>query len=331
MTGKNIFDNMIEKILNLNLTVWENRLERENITEWLNNYNNDNERIHALFLLSQFMYFGSDQMRYLMRCVYRDLFKYPKIRMIREMNNDTTDMNLISKIYEEDMKNTRFLGVGNPSESGVHLLYFFRQENRLSKTLFINTHEIFNRYGSHDTLELKNENVCQYVFIDDFCGSGKQAKLYSKHILEDLKRLNNVVRVDYLTLFAMREGLDVVRCETEFDRVEAVIELDASFKCFSESSRYFVKEPESISKNFAEEMCRTHGKVLMYSICKNDGIVEPLLTKCSEDNSLGFSDSQLLIGFYHNTPDNTLPIIWYDEKDILWIPIFKRYNKKYGT
>ena len=30
--------------------------------------------------------------------------------------------------------------------------------------------------------------------------------------------------------------------------------------------------------------------------------------------TLGYRDSQLLIGFQHNTPDNTLPIIWYDEQ-----------------
>ena len=30
-------------------------------------------------------------------------------------------------------------------------------------------------------------------------------------------------------------------------------------------------------------------------------------------DALGFEDSQLLIGFHHNTPDNTLPIIWFDE------------------
>ena len=38
----------------------------------------------------------------------------------------------------------------------------------------------------------------------------------------------------------------------------------------------------------------------------------------------GYKDSQLLLGFTHNTPDNTLPIIWKEEN---WIPIFKRYSK----
>jgi len=45
-------------------------------------------------------------------------------------------------------------------------------------------------------------------------------------------------------------------------------------------------------------------------------------------HSLGFDDSQLLIGFHHNTPDNTLPIIWFDEPgQASWKPIFRRYPK----
>jgi hypothetical protein len=45
--------------------------------------------------------------------------------------------------------------------------------------------------------------------------------------------------------------------------------------------------------------------------------------------ALGFGDCQLLLSMHHNTPDNTLPIIWFDEDEALWTPIFKRYNKIY--
>jgi hypothetical protein len=46
---------------------------------------------------------------------------------------------------------------------------------------------------------------------------------------------------------------------------------------------------------------------------------------------LGFSDCQLLIGFHHNTPNSTLPIIWFDEPGgPPWTPIFRRYSKYFG-
>jgi hypothetical protein len=46
---------------------------------------------------------------------------------------------------------------------------------------------------------------------------------------------------------------------------------------------------------------------------------------------LGYKDGQLLLGFSHNTPDNTLPIFWSEgHPPRLWEPMFKRYHKNYG-
>lgn len=65
-------------------------------------------------------------------------------------------------------------------------------------------------------------------------------------------------------------------------------------------------------RTFTEKICSAHGAVL-----------------CPED-PLGYQDGQLLIGFSHNTPDNTLPIFWSDgETGAPWIPVFKRYPKVY--
>ena len=46
-------------------------------------------------------------------------------------------------------------------------------------------------------------------------------------------------------------------------------------------------------------------------------------------HQLGYGDGQLLLGLFHNTPDNTLPIFWFNEEGKEWYPIFKRYNKIY--
>src|SRR5262249_51227224 len=157
---------------------------------------NPDERLHALYLLSQFMYFGSRQMRELMKVLFRDLFKYPLVSRIRKANGDSLDINLINDVFSRELDNTLFLGVGNPSESGSHLLYYFRQENGLAKTRFIHTHEIFQRQrpgwwqrfwslfsmsmGSiPGSLRFRQEEITRYVFIDDFCGSGHQGISYS--------------------------------------------------------------------------------------------------------------------------------------------------------
>ena len=43
---------------------------------------------------------------------------------------------------------------------------------------------------------------------------------------------------------------------------------------------------------------------------------------------LGYGGCQLLLGFAHNVPNNTLPIFWL--QDEAWFPVFKRYHKDSG-
>ncbi len=78
------------------------------------------------------------------------------------------DSDKIDEYYIKELNKTRFLGVGNPSESGVHLLYYFRQENCLSEKCFINAYDIFNSDYSRG-LELCDPTINHYVFVDDFC------------------------------------------------------------------------------------------------------------------------------------------------------------------
>ena len=113
-------------------------------------------------------------------------------------------------------------------------------------------------------------------------------------------------------LFSTARGIERVRTTTAFDHCECVCELDETFRCFSETSRYFRNAAEGIDKDFAEAMCRRHGAALL------------------PGDELGFDDGQLLIGFFHNVPDNTLPVIWQRQAaPTPWVPAFKRYPKLY--
>jgi hypothetical protein len=307
---------LFAKIKTLNETVWERRATEPLIADWLDNFAPsvspaNNERTHALYLLSNFMYFGSRQIRELLKALYRDLYRYPIVESIRRANSDSLDSGIIDPLFRNELENTRFLGVGNPSESGCHLLYYFRQENLLPKRLFIHTHQIFRSLVAPASPELRDPSASRYIFIDDFCGSGKQGTEYSRDLVEEIKRLNPGAFVAYYVLFATSEGINKVRTETAFDAAKAIFELDFSFKCFSSGSRYFRARSPEIDQAFCEDMCRRYGANMV-----------------AGPHVLGFENSQLLIGFHHNTPDNTLPIIWYNEPGGMpWKPIFRRYPK----
>lgn len=308
-----IEDRLVSKIKVLNETVWEQKVSMQLLDDWLKNFHEKEERLHALWLLSQFMYFGSREIRELLGALYRDLVKYPIVASIRKANGNTRDIDLLKRLYDDELQHTRFLGMGNPSESGCHLLYYFRQENRLPKNLFIYTHEIFSRVGTNRTISLRHPEVKRYIYLDDFCGSGNQASGYSQGVLEDIKGLKSDVELEYFTLFATEHGITQFRQKTGFDKVDAVFRLDDSYKCFKDKSRYFVDCDPQIKRSIAEKMCSAYGNQLL------------------PNNPLGYEDGQLLLGFYHNTPDNTLPIIWFDEEaGIPWTPIFRRYPKFYG-
>lgn len=304
------------KIKVLNETLWEMRVTDSIVSKWINNFyiEGDGERnkVHALHLLSCFSYFGITEIRELLVALYRDLFKYHLIQKIRRDNGDTTDSNFIHENFIAQLEQTRFLGIGNPSESGTHLLYYFRQENNLSKKLFINTHEIFTREASTGNYILRDDKIKHYVFIDDLCGSGTQAIQYSRQILEHLRELNDESILHYHVLFATKDGLEKIKSESKFDIAKAVFELDESYQCFSDKSRYFTNTPKEIDHNYALTMAEQYGRLLW-----------PI-------HPLGYKNGQLLLGFCYNIPDNTLPIFWYGQATKNpWTPIFKRYHKIY--
>ena len=326
-TDLSIDDKLFKKISAYYQTIWRDKWRERIHEDWIGNFSDPDEELKAkektnmTYLLSKFMYFGNEQLRQLLISLYRDLFKYPIIEEIRRRNSNTLDEVFIDQEFQNELDRTRFLGVGNPSESGVHMLYYFRQECELRKKYFINSSDIFSIIKVEEKLpdgvvrsflksDIKNVNIKRYIFIDDFCGSGSQASMYLKDLVENIKYLDPNIEVNYLMLFGNEKGVETIRKLNIFNRVEAVFTIDESFKAFSTDSRYYknVVSGGVIEKQFAKETAEKYGANLF-------------------NPALGYNDSQLLLGLYHNTPDNSLPIFWSEKNN--WKPIFKRYHKLY--
>jgi hypothetical protein len=309
---------LLRKIKNLHETAWDGQCDGHAVRIFLEQFENDgdlsrDERVHIAFLLSNFIYFGQREVRELLKALYRDFYKYPVVEDIRLSNGRTRDVGVITEEFERRLRLTRFIGIGNPSESGVHLLYYFRQENGLGKQLFLNAYEIFSYDAADKKMSPRDPDLLHYVFLDDFCGSGDQAISYSNDIVIPLKQLKPNVRVSYYVLFATKHGLSRAQAGCQFDDVSSVVEIDDSFKAFSEQSRIFDNAGGVFNRVFAEAVCRKYG------------------TRLFPAHPLGYKDGQLLLGFSHNTPDNTVPIFWFNETEgPIWHPVFPRYPKQYG-
>jgi hypothetical protein len=319
-TVEDTWELLRHRVTILSERVWEGRNRWPEVQAWLGNFDGRSgldpeiERLHALFLLSQFLFIGSIETRVLLQAVYRDLFLIPLIQEVRGALGGTRDLSAVRAGVYAALQKTRFLGVGNPSESGVHLLYYFRQENRLPKNLFLDSAAMFTTTQRPDGTThrvLANPDIDHYVFVDDVCGSGETATVYSRNILTELAALKPDAKLYYLAMFASADGMNLVRTMTRFGgNSGAVFELDESYKCLSEKSRILRAAPTHIDKDALRRVAMTYG-----------GLLWP-------DYPGGFDDNQLLLGFHHNTPDNTLPIMWWEgSRELPWIPAFKRYPK----
>lgn len=304
-----------EHIRVLSATLWENKVQGPKLLDWLNNFENKREQNCALYLLSRLMYFGSSSIRNLLKALYRDLYRYPIIEKIRKDNQDTLEKDIIEDKFNEVLAATRFMGLGNSSESGNHLLYYFRQENNLNKNLFITVDNIIE-IGDDGTPRVSSsiKDVKNFIIIDDLCGSGSQATLNgsnAKRCVQKLRRVIPSAKISYFTIFGMSEGIKVVMESKLYDQVKTVVELDESYRCFGEYSRFFGSDEKY--RQEAKNMAYKYGRMLLKS----------------ERDALGYSDCQLLLSMHYNTPNNTLPIIWFDNDNSKWKPIFKRYDKQY--
>lgn len=310
----NILENQLwNKIKILDELIWEGRASAQNISLWLSNFsgkvcNQEIEKIHALYLLSHFIFLGDHQIKEALKAMYRDLIQYPMFANIRQQNSDTLDFHLVMKKYNALLSKTRFLGVGNPSESGFHLLYYFRQENKLKKASFINAYEVF-KYDRQNKRIVADESIERYIFIDDFWGSGEQSVKYIGQFVTDLKKISPGKEIAYYAIAGTNRGKAYIKDNIPaIDNIACVFEFDQSDMVFSNDSKILKEPPCEITREQLKLICQYYGR------------------KIYKRHPLGYADAQMLLGFQHNTPNSTLPVIWGDAAK--WNPIFERHGKQ---
>lgn len=301
--------------------VWDREVDGPQIKAWADNFNGlafdqDEEQLYALLALSRYMYFTKKLVREMLRSLYRDHFETVLLQEIRRNAGGTTDVARLRAMYGQELAATRFIGVGNPAESGAHLLYYFRQVNRLPKDLFADLAGVFDpevdRLSGDVLYRIKDVNIRRLVFFDDLVGSATQASDYLGGHLQRLRRGNSSLDLRFMALFATTAGLEKMNSTSLFDGdAMCLFELDDSYKAFEPSSRYFLNLPQWFDTQKLYNLAFEYGKKLM------------------PRSPLGYKNGQLLLSFTHNTPDNSLPIFWKEGLSVPWSPIFIRYDKQY--
>lgn len=309
---------------------WDNEIHWAHIKGWRNNFTGrvmpeQEEKLHGMLTLSKVMYFSKRLTREMLRSLYRDHFESPLLQRIRRNCGDSLDSELIRRLYSQELLATKFIGVGNPSESGAHLLYFFRQINDLGKDRFADFHGAFQAVASsgHQPTSVgpgakvsympRDPAITRYVFFDDLVASGTQVSDYLGGTLAEIRKSSGSAETRFISLFATSAGLEKLNKPSLFNgNAMALFELDDSYKAFESEARYFRDSPAWVNRGKLREMISGYGEALY------------------PGRGLGFKDGQLLLAFSHNTPDNTPAVFWVAGGSQSWVPVFPRFDKNYG-
>ena len=306
---------LYSKIKELNDLLWEHRANRPDVEEWLENFTGsyaDKKTEHslALYLLSKFLYFGDKEVRALLRAMFQDLIRSPLTIEARQRIPGSNDFNGVHQEFLKQLNRTRFSAFGSPASSGTHIFYAFRQENELPGEAFQLVSQILTQPQDASDVRLRVSSIDRLIFIDDFCGTGEQVTRTGKNDICDIRRAATnsgcAIEIWYLTLLATEQGLVNLQSDGMFDRVESLSLLDETYKVFGNRSQYFADPPDGITKGMAQAIMMSYGASILPAAPS------------------GFGDCQLLLGFRHNVPDNTLPIVWKESTHPSWHPIFKR-------
>lgn len=321
MNAEDTYSELVRRVKLLSERLWERHCQEPDIRAWLDNFDGRHcgdtkrERLHALHLLASVSYFGLREIRVLLRSMFRDLYRYPIVQELRQNLGGTKDSVEIDARFKQELTATRFLGMGNPAESGTHLLYYFRQENRLPKELFVHQHELLTSAVTDPAVDFSPLTLRRVVFIDDLCGSGDQSIEYSRTLLRDLKTVaakrGRAISFHYYVMFGTSTGLARAAQESMFDAVDAVCELDTTYQTFGNDSRVFTRPPNQIEVATSQRLASGYGSELW------------------PDWPLGYQNGQLLLAFHHNVPNNSLPILWAEETEQPWVAAFPRRLKAY--
>jgi hypothetical protein len=181
-----------------------------------------------------------------------------------------------------------YVPVGYVAKSGSVIAYFYKTQNDIPQERFI---------LASDLATVRATNSTAIVFLDDYIGSGHQARQVWDAILSINPRIADKCPIVFGALMGTRAGIEHLSRTTGF-KVCVVDHITEADLPLSASSRVFPAEPD-----------RSRARA----------ILEKYGARLYPQAPLGYENSQGLLGFIYSTPNNTLPIFWSTEGG--WKPL----------
>lgn len=315
----------------------------ESLALWLRQFDSIEEKEKAYNLIKEkLIYISEEEMRQLIMFSFPMIMKKYLLEKTKSfcVKNNIMELEERRKIYHYYMRSSLFLGLSD----GSHIDFFRRHNSELSnEQVFV--HYDFSENKASDMLnelnedllvrEIKNKHMHNsdvkfesFFLIDDFTGSGKSYirksdKGWKGKINAFYERLKKVgydlenIEIHLVLYIATKKSLRYIKEQAKEYAVEKGIR-----EITIDAIQVVYPIDWENNKELSQLLEGNYGKNIKLGrktfVDKHFNVGE------GNHPYYGFGDCSLPLVLYHNTPNNSLPILWYswgNEVDALFLRV----------
>jgi hypothetical protein len=299
----------------------------ENLVKWLNQFSSSEEKQAAYhFVKSKIIFFSNNQIMHLVQMAFSD--KVNPFLIQKTARNMGVEYTKISTILNHpDYKKVKRSSLFVAMSDGARIDYF-RRYSGISNEQVVPTYEISANKIDDLLEELKKDSIEKFntiFLIDDFTASGTSYFRKEEDVLKGKipKILNSLYNQDngsnneknLWKLISKDEGIDIIilfyiATQESIDKISKYIE---EWKTINSGIKLNIKietiqiitDESKINEVTDKEICEISKKYI------DNSIVDKHFKKAKHEKYfLGYDECALPIILVHNTPNNSLPILW---------------------
>lgn len=272
------------------------------LKKWLDNVSNDRDKKILFKLLPYIMFIDRPQMLSLHRDAYRRII-IPWVSISRLHASDILSINYENKVYSL-LREYQLLSITQSFDNPD----FLNANNLTGLPKPIILGEDKNKVSA--MLPKYDESLKGLILFEDFVGTGKTAR---NVVIEVINHINPKWRLLFIPLIILERGLTLLNNERELSgrvTIEPVLVISNN-SCIQKDA--YRGEPDEF--RYVRALVKSTAKKVLERYGDHD---DP------PDNPFGYKGSGALLVTCHNTPNNSLPLIYHRSPS--WFALFRRIH-----
>jgi hypothetical protein len=314
----------------------------ESLVRWLKQFQTVNERQIAYnFVKDQLIFFSNDQITHLVNITYADKINpvlMGKTASVIKMNPLWVRKIFNSTTYKVLLRRSLFIGLSD----GSKIDQLRRSNGRISNEQVLSTYSISEEKVADMLKELKKSKIKDHIFntiflIDDFTASG------TSYFRKGEKGWGGKIFKFLSALFIEKSEISKLVNDVETEVIELhiifYVATQDALNRLNSNIKDFLTENPAVNIIYSVEAIQIIGDVAKEKVLQNIDFVD-LIRKYYDSSIndshyqmgkhdepyLGFNECCLPLILNHNTPNNSLPILWFPE-DKAYTGLFPRVTR----